>query len=372
MAPRDRTSPPPGARVQPRRLRLGGWDVDLGRRRIERDDEARTLSTKEAELLAYLATQPNVAVPRGELLRQVWGYAEAAQTRTLDVTVARLRRKLDDQPPAVLVTDRGAGYRLVVGAAAPDELFGRQDDLDAIAAAVAAGAALVTVLGLPGIGATRLARHAAEQLGLPFVDDATAEQIAPRLSPGHALVATAAAPLVLAGEHRHVVRPLPDDAGAALLHARLEAAGEVPPAALTRRLRTLAAALEGHPGLLVAAADALLRSASAGLVAAADALSPERFVTEAARDPAGPCGDLASLVSPLEPADRRVLDAAAEAPQSLEQIEELAGPGGLDALQRLLDRSLLSRDGDAYTAPLPLRLWLRDARARSAKASVRE
>jgi DNA-binding response OmpR family regulator/putative methionine-R-sulfoxide reductase with GAF domain len=73
------------------------------------------LTTREMALLAYLADRLNRPVSREELLAQVWGYAPGASTRTVDVTVARLRRKLEAEPsePLYLRTVHGDGYCLV-------------------------------------------------------------------------------------------------------------------------------------------------------------------------------------------------------------------------------------------------------------------
>ncbi len=71
---------------------------------------------REAELLRYLATHADRPVGRDELLHKVWGYARNAgiETRTVDIHIAKLRRKLEPEPssPRYLVTVRGAGYRL--------------------------------------------------------------------------------------------------------------------------------------------------------------------------------------------------------------------------------------------------------------------
>jgi DNA-binding response OmpR family regulator len=100
------------------RIAIPGGHVDLERREIAFDDGPRVeLSEKEAELLRYLAGAGGRAVSRDELLSRVWGIRPGAlETRTVDMHVARLRDKLRDdaQRPAILVTLRGKGYRLVV------------------------------------------------------------------------------------------------------------------------------------------------------------------------------------------------------------------------------------------------------------------
>jgi two-component system response regulator RegX3 len=71
------------------------------------------------EVLHYLGANPDRAVSREELLNKVWGYARGLdiETRTVDIHIAKLRRKLEPDPaqPRYLVTVRGAGYRLLSG-----------------------------------------------------------------------------------------------------------------------------------------------------------------------------------------------------------------------------------------------------------------
>lgn len=70
------------------------------------------------EALLYLFLNRERPVPREELLHKVWGYARAAEveTRTVDIHIAKLRRKLEREPaaPRYLITVRGAGYRLLI------------------------------------------------------------------------------------------------------------------------------------------------------------------------------------------------------------------------------------------------------------------
>lgn len=72
---------------------------------------------REMALLQYLHQHKDRAVPREELLSKVWGYSEELniETRTVDIHIAKLRRKLERTPkkPQLLTTVRGAGYRLL-------------------------------------------------------------------------------------------------------------------------------------------------------------------------------------------------------------------------------------------------------------------
>jgi DNA-binding response OmpR family regulator len=109
-----RRSPERPSDVQ--RISIPGGLADLERREVRFDDGGRyELSPREAELLRYLAANPGRVVSREELLSRVWGVsARSVETRTIDVHVGRLREKLRDHadPPALLVTVRGKGYRL--------------------------------------------------------------------------------------------------------------------------------------------------------------------------------------------------------------------------------------------------------------------
>jgi DNA-binding response OmpR family regulator len=106
-----------------RALSVAGRDIDLERREIVLSDGRRRLmSEKEAELLGYLARSPGRAVARDELLRTVWGIdPRGVSTRTVDMHVARLREKLDDDPvnAEVIVTVRAKGYMLAAGSESP-------------------------------------------------------------------------------------------------------------------------------------------------------------------------------------------------------------------------------------------------------------
>ncbi len=73
---------------------------------------------REMDLLLYLRSQSERPVSREELLSRVWGYANhmEIETRTVDIHIAKLRRKIESDPasPQVIITVRGAGYRLMV------------------------------------------------------------------------------------------------------------------------------------------------------------------------------------------------------------------------------------------------------------------
>ena len=104
---------------EPGELTLGeALHVDLLNLCGTRGGVELAFTRRETEILKYLASNAGRPVPRHELLHKVWGYARNAdiETRTVDIHVAKLRRKIEPDPaqPRFLVTVRGAGYRLMV------------------------------------------------------------------------------------------------------------------------------------------------------------------------------------------------------------------------------------------------------------------
>jgi DNA-binding response OmpR family regulator len=95
-------------------VRIGDVEIDPGDGLVRRAGRLVALTGTELRLLCRLATEPGRVFTREELLEQVWGYDYFGDTRLVDVHVGRLRRKVEDDPavPRVVVTERGAGYRL--------------------------------------------------------------------------------------------------------------------------------------------------------------------------------------------------------------------------------------------------------------------
>jgi DNA-binding response OmpR family regulator len=91
-------------------LRVGGLEVDERARRVRLDGRALELTPKEFELLAELARDPGAAVSRQRLLAEVWQTSWYGSSKTIDVHVAALRKKLGD--PGWIETVRGVGFRL--------------------------------------------------------------------------------------------------------------------------------------------------------------------------------------------------------------------------------------------------------------------
>lgn len=167
-------------------LLLSLGTVDLLRRRVSTTRGEATLTTTEVALLRYLAASPGRTVPRDELLREVWGYAAGAASRTIDVTVRRLRAKIEVDPaaPTHLLAVHGVGYTFVpaeparVVAVTPvpvapeptvrtetgaaDALIGRVTERAEAWALLGAGARPLTVTGPAGVGKTRFAQALVE------------------------------------------------------------------------------------------------------------------------------------------------------------------------------------------------------------------
>ena len=93
---------------------LGDLCVDVRRIEVTLNGKLVCLTAREFQLLRYLIERPGIAISRTELLQAVWGYAAQSATRTVDVHIATLRRKLEKDPvsPEMIITIKGMGYRL--------------------------------------------------------------------------------------------------------------------------------------------------------------------------------------------------------------------------------------------------------------------
>ncbi len=101
-----RTRPEAGTGV----LRVGSLEIDVRARRAAVADRALPLTTKEFDLLALLASDPGAVISRERILREVWNTEWLGPTKTVDVHVASLRKKLGDA--RWIETVRGVGLRL--------------------------------------------------------------------------------------------------------------------------------------------------------------------------------------------------------------------------------------------------------------------
>lgn len=92
--------------------------IDCQNHSGNKGDESLSFTTREIDILQYLQANSERPVSRDELLNKVWGYAKDVEleTRTVDIHIAKLRRKIEPDPsqPSFLTTVRGAGYRLLV------------------------------------------------------------------------------------------------------------------------------------------------------------------------------------------------------------------------------------------------------------------
>ena len=94
-------------------IEAGDLRVDPDSRQVFRAEQPIELTQREYELLSFLAAQPNKVYSRADLMEQVWNYDYVGDdARTVDVTVRRLREKVEADPanPVHILTRRGAGY----------------------------------------------------------------------------------------------------------------------------------------------------------------------------------------------------------------------------------------------------------------------
>jgi two-component system, OmpR family, response regulator len=100
-----------------RAYRMPGWELNLRTRRLTaRDGTEVALSNAEFNLLAALLATANRVVSRDQLIEMSRRYDNEVYDRAIDVAVLRLRRKIESNPaePRIIVTERGAGYRVAV------------------------------------------------------------------------------------------------------------------------------------------------------------------------------------------------------------------------------------------------------------------
>jgi len=97
--------------LHPQRYNDEHLEMDFERKTARVDSQPVTLTRKEFDLLALLATNAGELVPRETLLMHVWGYSNQIRTRTLDVHIRRLRKKLGESGAAHIETIFSVGYR---------------------------------------------------------------------------------------------------------------------------------------------------------------------------------------------------------------------------------------------------------------------
>ena len=182
----------------PAQIHLERGIVDLQSRQFLSGEDRQSLTPRELALLAFLAMRPNELVTEELLLREVWGAAPGVVSRAVHHTLHRLRAKVEAEPanPRHLRTETGQGFRFVPLPSSPeptpaaphaappaashilpplpaerDPFFGRTAPLSAIREHFAQGGRILTLLGVGGMGKTRLSLHfAAQQPRAAFVD----------------------------------------------------------------------------------------------------------------------------------------------------------------------------------------------------------
>jgi len=105
-----RRAAPERRRSETEELRHGELTINSGKREVYVGDEEIRLAPKEFELLWELLDHRGIVLTRDQLLERVWGYTFAGDTRTVDVHVRQIRRKLGDASP--IVTVWGVGYKV--------------------------------------------------------------------------------------------------------------------------------------------------------------------------------------------------------------------------------------------------------------------
>jgi DNA-binding response OmpR family regulator len=101
--------PPPPVPETDASLRIGDLEINQTQRRVRRAGVEAHLTPTEFDLLVHLARRPRAVLPRERLLADIWGWADASGTRTVDSHIKALRRKLGSD---VIRTVHGVGYAL--------------------------------------------------------------------------------------------------------------------------------------------------------------------------------------------------------------------------------------------------------------------
>ncbi|MCL6441968.1 MAG: response regulator transcription factor [Alicyclobacillus sp.] len=93
-------------------IKIGNVEIDLDAYEVSKNGRVIPLTHREFDLLAFLAARPGLVYTREQLLMEVWGSNYVGDDRTVDVTIRRLREKLEDDPsnPSHVLTKRGVGY----------------------------------------------------------------------------------------------------------------------------------------------------------------------------------------------------------------------------------------------------------------------
>ena len=100
------------AKKKDNKIVVNDLELDLDKFEVKIRGEIIDLTVREFEVIKFLASQPGQVVTRETLLEKVWGYEYYGDIRTVDVTVRRIREKIekDTSSPKILITKRGVGY----------------------------------------------------------------------------------------------------------------------------------------------------------------------------------------------------------------------------------------------------------------------
>ena len=106
------TEPDSNNQKKDSKIVVGELELDLDKFEVKVRGEIIDLTLREFEVLKFLSSQPGQVVTRETLLEKVWGYEYFGDIRTVDVTVRRIREKIerDTSMPKILITKRGVGY----------------------------------------------------------------------------------------------------------------------------------------------------------------------------------------------------------------------------------------------------------------------
>src|SRR5207248_11645817 len=102
-----------GPRPELKSYEFDGVQVDFTKGSVKKNGKITALGERECRLLRYLVERKGMVLSRDELLQEVWGYKAIPLTRTVDVHIAWLRQKIEEDPknPQYIVTVHGQGYR---------------------------------------------------------------------------------------------------------------------------------------------------------------------------------------------------------------------------------------------------------------------
>ena len=97
-------------------IEVGCFTLDCNRYELYKNKQLIDLTVREFELIKFLSAQPNKIYSRKSLLEYVWDYEYYGDVRTVDVTVRRVREKIEDDPsqPKHIMTKRGVGYYFAI------------------------------------------------------------------------------------------------------------------------------------------------------------------------------------------------------------------------------------------------------------------